>query len=98
MSQDSDISVKRITPALTLPSAATVSEGSGKSSSVPPLTVAEGIVAQWNGAEDPSTEVSALGKDRKLNWVCAVPAQGKINLALGWDVVAPASLSINGLK
>ncbi|KAJ6553695.1 hypothetical protein DFH09DRAFT_1280758 [Mycena vulgaris] len=43
-------------------------------------------------------EVEALGLDRKVNWICAVPAQGKINLALEWEVtVSPASAQVVGL-
>lgn len=100
VSRDSDISVKYISPALSLPSASaeTVSgSGCGKDTAVPPLVVSNGVVAQWDTAEGLNVEGSALGQDGKLNWVYAVPAQGKLNLAMKWDVIAPATLRINGL-
>ncbi|KAJ7258784.1 hypothetical protein B0H12DRAFT_1201805 [Mycena haematopus] len=62
------------------------------------LSVARGVVAQWDGVDEPDCAVESLGLDRKLNWVCEVPPQGKINLALEWEVtVSPASAKIVGL-
>ena len=55
-------------------SSSTANEGGTK---VPlPVSVASGgVVAQWYGADEEGVDVEALGKDGKLNWVCAVPAQ-----------------------
>ena len=63
-----------------------------------PLKVASGVVAQWHGADETGVEVEALGKDGKLNWVCAVPAQEKIGLVLQWEVTAPVKTAIVGLQ
>jgi hypothetical protein len=63
------------------------------------INVARGVVAQWDGADEPTDcAVEALGLDRKLNWVCSVGAQAKINLSLEWEVtVSPASVKVVGL-
>ncbi|KAF8799602.1 hypothetical protein BYT27DRAFT_7149586 [Phlegmacium glaucopus] len=110
VSEDSDITVKLVSPALGIPG-----EGFGggtigvSGSSIggiggekelkapPPLRVASGVIAQWHGADEAGVEVEALGKDGKLNWVCAVPAQEKIGLVLQWEVMAPAKTAIVGL-
>ncbi|KAJ7205272.1 hypothetical protein GGX14DRAFT_522742 [Mycena pura] len=111
VSRDSQIEVKLVAPALTLPSE---SSGGGNSVSgfgstlktakpkaaAPPqkLDVARGVVAQWDGTDEPDCAVESLGLDRKLNWICAVPSQGKLNLSLDWEVtVSPASAQIVGL-
>ncbi|KAF7357365.1 hypothetical protein MSAN_01332500 [Mycena sanguinolenta] len=107
-SQNSQIEVKLVSPVLTLPTkdnppAVTSSILKGPKSSNTPaapqvLSVARGVVAQWNGVDEPDCEVESLGLDRKLNWVCEVAAQAKINLAMEWEVtVSPASAKIVGL-
>ncbi|KAF8194400.1 hypothetical protein K438DRAFT_1588438 [Mycena galopus ATCC 62051] len=112
-SQNSQIEVKLVSPALTLPSENNTSSGgisslsslgkgassASKNASAPQvLNVMRGVVAQWDGVDEPDCAVEALGLDRKLNWVCSVAAQAKINLALEWEVtVSPASAKIVGL-
>lgn len=100
-SQDSQIEVKLVGPALTLAGEGGLAIGTSKRASVVPkpqaLNVADGIVAQWDGADEPACDLEALGRDRKLNWICAVPAQGKINFALDWEVSAPANVQVLGL-
>ncbi|KAJ6455475.1 hypothetical protein C8R45DRAFT_881683 [Mycena sanguinolenta] len=107
-SQNSQIEVKLVSPALTLPTKDNNAPSGGSSllkgpkSNAPAapqvLSVARGVVAQWNGVDEPDCEVESLGLDRKLNWVCEVAAQAKINLALEWEVtVSPASAKIVGL-
>ncbi|KAJ7788180.1 hypothetical protein B0H14DRAFT_2949554 [Mycena olivaceomarginata] len=100
-SQDSQIEVKLVGPALTLAGEGGLAIGTSKRASVVPkpqaLSVADGIVAQWDGADEPACDLEALGRDRKLNWICAVPAQGKINFALDWEVSAPANVQVLGL-
>jgi hypothetical protein len=65
----------------------------------PPLALGEGtviqksvgavIVAQWDRGEE---------HDRRVSWVCAIPAQGKINLAPARTVtVSPAGAQVVGL-
>ncbi|KAJ7113068.1 hypothetical protein C8R44DRAFT_797142 [Mycena epipterygia] len=61
------------------------------------LKIAQGVVAQWDGVDGPDAAVESLGLDRKLNWICSVASQAKINLVLDWEVTAPASLQIVGL-
>ncbi|KAJ6519261.1 hypothetical protein C8R45DRAFT_1057782 [Mycena sanguinolenta] len=102
-SQDSQIEVKLVSPALVLPSEG--GSGTSKRASVmlksqpqaPVVNVANGVVAQWDGTDESTVDIDTLGRDRKLNWVCAVPAQGKINLALEWEVTAPARVQVVGL-
>jgi len=91
VSQDSQISVKVVSPALNSSGTTT------KNAKIQPLQVSEGVVAQWEGADEPDCDVSALGKDGKFNWVCSVPAQGKINLLLQWEVTTPARANVVGL-
>ncbi|KAF8875319.1 hypothetical protein BD779DRAFT_1563878 [Infundibulicybe gibba] len=94
VSEDSQITVKLVNPALTLPTAPT----EGSSSKVPPpVSVSSEVSAQWEGADETGVDVESLGKDGKLNWTCSVPAQGKLNLLLSWEVAAPSNTTIVGL-
>ncbi|KAJ7262959.1 hypothetical protein C8J57DRAFT_1183686 [Mycena rebaudengoi] len=97
ISQDSQIEVKLVSPALALPSDGGSSvKGPPKKAQV--LTVGKGVVAQWDGTDDPDQEVDSLGLDRKLNFICSVASQAKVNLALEWEVtVSPASAHVVGL-
>jgi hypothetical protein len=62
-------------------------KGKGKKSAS--VSVSKGVVAQWDGGDE---------TDRRVSWVCAVPAQGKINLTLEWMVtVSPANAQVVGL-
>ncbi|KAF8802177.1 hypothetical protein BYT27DRAFT_7226523 [Phlegmacium glaucopus] len=97
VSEDSDITVKLVSPALGIPGEGFGGGTIGELKAPPPLRVASGVIAQWHGADEAGVEVEALGKDGKLNWVCAVPAQEKIGLVLQWEVMAPAKTAIVGL-
>ncbi|KAJ7149203.1 hypothetical protein C8R43DRAFT_925110 [Mycena crocata] len=100
ISQNSQIDVKLVAPALNLPSESSGGGSVKASAKEKPqvLNVGKGVVAQWDGVDEPDCEVESLGIDRKLNWVCTVPAQGKINLSLDWEVtVSPANTQIMGL-
>ncbi|KAJ7101545.1 hypothetical protein B0H15DRAFT_919820 [Mycena belliarum] len=95
-SQNAQIEVRLVSPALTLPADAGTGSMKAAPKRVEPqmLTVGKGVVAQWDGVDEPDAAVETLGLDRKLNWICAVPAQAKINLVLEWEVsVSPASAS-----
>ncbi|KAG5645737.1 hypothetical protein DXG03_005433 [Asterophora parasitica] len=59
-----------------------------------PIQVAEGVLAQWDGADEPGCDVEALGLNGKINWLCAVPAHSKINLLLSFEVTAPRKTNI----
>ncbi|KAJ7185399.1 hypothetical protein C8R46DRAFT_378467 [Mycena filopes] len=53
------------------------------------VKVGSGIVACWDGGEE---------VDRRVCWMCAVPAQAKISLSLEWTVtVSPANAQVVGL-
>ena len=102
VSEDPRISVKLVNPALGVPGTATSTSSSanwGERKVLPPVSVASGVVAQWHGADEGGVEVETLGRDGKLNWVCAVPAQEQIGLVLEWEVVAPQTVktAIQGL-
>ncbi|KAJ7713008.1 hypothetical protein B0H16DRAFT_1623171 [Mycena metata] len=104
-SQNSQIEVKLVNPALTVPTKDTsagmntINLKAAAAKATPQIvTVARGVVAQWDGVDEPDCAVETLGLDRKLNWVCSVGAQAKINLTLDWEVsVSPASARIQGL-
>ncbi|PPQ85972.1 hypothetical protein CVT25_001670 [Psilocybe cyanescens] len=94
VSQDANLIVNLISPALTLAAPSTAAIASKPPSTV---KVSHNIDAQWNGAEKPGTDVSALGKDGKLNWICHVPALGRLNLLLQWEVIDSHKTQVYGL-
>ncbi|KAJ7064632.1 hypothetical protein C8F01DRAFT_1127536 [Mycena amicta] len=109
-SQNSQIEVKLVSPALTVPSESANTGGTGMSSlkaknttkdaaaSPQKITVAKDVVAQWDGVDEPDCVVGSLGLDRKINWICAVAPQAKVNITLDWEVtVSPASAQVVGL-
>jgi hypothetical protein len=86
VSQDAQITVKLINPPLTRPSTSGIAMGAGTDA---PVNVSDGVMAQWEGADEPDGDVNALGKEGMLCWVCGVVPQGKINLLLQWEVSVP---------
>ncbi|KAF8073969.1 hypothetical protein FPV67DRAFT_1560259 [Lyophyllum atratum] len=96
--KNSQITVMLLSPGLVLPDQTSNSFSKGAELRVPsPVKVGDGVWAQWEGANEPDVDVEALGRDGKFNWVCAVPAQGKIILLLPWEVAAPLRTQIVGL-
>ncbi|KAF9465724.1 hypothetical protein BDZ94DRAFT_1214090 [Collybia nuda] len=89
VSQDSSITVKLDNPAL--PASSEVEKPTQ-------VQVSQEVVAQWHGADEPGVDTASLGRNGKLNWVCSVPAQKKINLVLQWEVSAPVGGNIVGLR
>ncbi|EEB90276.1 hypothetical protein MPER_11535 [Moniliophthora perniciosa FA553] len=63
----------------------------------PANRVTDGVMAQWDGADEPSVDVEALGKNGKINWLCSVPAGEKMDLTLQWEVSMPAKTQVVGL-
>ena len=113
VSEDSTITVKLIAPSLPLSDKTSGGNGGTNAAKllqstvenklgvkVPaPVNVAKGITAQWEGVDEVSSEseVEDLGGEGKFGWLCAIPAQGKINLALQWEVSAPFKTVVEGL-
>ncbi|KAF8340031.1 hypothetical protein F5887DRAFT_453398 [Amanita rubescens] len=101
VSTDGRIVVKLFTPSLPAVQGNIGSTKKGEKSANNPgakVKVAEGVVAQWgDGTEDAAAVEdgeTAVGKDGKLSWVCDVSPQGKIGLALQWEVTAPAQAHV----
>ena len=89
VSQDANITVNLISPGLTIP----LSSATPNNKTVPSsVTVANGV-AQWN---DSGSDVNALGKDGRLDWICSIPALAKINLLLQWEVTTTQKNPIQG--
>ncbi|KAL0067400.1 hypothetical protein AAF712_005629 [Marasmius tenuissimus] len=61
----------------------------------PSVKVSNGVVAVWDGADDPDVDMDALGKDGKIGWLCEVQAQEKLNLTLQWEV--SSKVRVDGL-
>jgi hypothetical protein len=94
MSDDSTVIVKQIAPAL----GEVVKEGTTGELRVPEkLKISREVYAQWNGADEPDVNIEILGKDGKFDWVCTVPAQGKIDMFLRYEVISPPRTDITGL-
>ncbi|KAF8989094.1 hypothetical protein BDQ17DRAFT_1373562 [Cyathus striatus] len=93
VSEESTISVKLLSPALPIADPTSDKRNIDMSKVI---QVAKGIVAQWEKG-DGNAEVDKLGSDGKLSWNCNIPAQGKVNLVLSWEVAAPADKVITGL-
>jgi hypothetical protein len=73
---------------------------SGTTKKIPaPVKVSNEVMAKWDDGneEEENIDVGSLGKDGKLNFVCALPAQGKTNITMQWEVTAPAKSKIYGV-
>jgi len=97
LSQDANISVKLISPALSLSVSPTTVPNTSNSAVPTRVNICDGVFAQWNRADDPSADVTALGKNGQLDWICALPAFGKVNLLLQWEVSTSQQERIEGL-
>lgn len=98
VSENSHINVKLVSPGLSIPDYTNSgANNGGELKAPPPVKVSDGVLAQWEGADEQGFDIEALGKDGKFNWVCSVPSQGKINLLLSWEVTAPLRTDIVGL-
>ncbi|KAK1221266.1 hypothetical protein PQX77_015926 [Marasmius sp. AFHP31] len=124
VSDNSQVTVKLLSPALNNSSSSSASTGtSNRNSTVATsskkkapesslstaiagsagvnVKVADGVYAQWDGADEGKgkndVDVEALGKNGKMNWLCDVRPQDKLNLALRWEVSAPAKVQVTGL-
>ncbi|KAJ7591028.1 hypothetical protein C8J56DRAFT_550654 [Mycena floridula] len=94
VSEDNEIAVKLLQPALVLPNSNKTKSASVLEKS---LKVSNDVTAQWDGADAEVTDAEALGRDGKLNFICVMAAQAKLNLTLQWDVQSPAKTEVTGL-
>ncbi|KAJ2920688.1 hypothetical protein H1R20_g16407, partial [Candolleomyces eurysporus] len=100
VSEDSQITVKLISPVLP-----TNSTSAGSSLNLSAITgtltkrvkLADGVVAQWYGADEEATNAEYLGKDGKVQWLCSLPSQKKVDLTLQWEVSVPKEVVVVGL-
>lgn len=98
VSEDEQINVKLVSPALSLPDGSSIKTvKTNASRAIPHVQVSEGVVARWEGSDESGIDVDALGKDGKINWLCTVPPQGKLSLVMQWEVSTPARAHITGL-
>ncbi|KAK0488983.1 hypothetical protein IW261DRAFT_1442573 [Armillaria novae-zelandiae] len=98
VSEDEQISVKLVNPALSLPDGSSIKTAKTNASrAIPHVQVSEGVVARWEGSDESGIDVDALGKDGKINWLCTVPPQGKLSLVMQWEVSSPARAHVTGL-
>ena len=95
VSQDANVTVNLISPALTPPPMSTLKLTS--KGTPPRVQVSEGIIAQWSGSDDPNGDLSALGGNGRIDWLCAIPAFGTVNLLLQWEVTTIQKSVIYGL-
>ncbi|TFK68831.1 hypothetical protein BDN72DRAFT_797234 [Pluteus cervinus] len=98
ISEDSQITVKYVSPPLVLPNPTDTGmnrDGTVKAPS--PVKAGDNVTAQWEGADESGFDLETLGRDGKLHWLCTVPSQGKVNLSLSWEVTAPLRTDIAGL-
>ena len=98
VSEDEQINVKLVSPALSLPDGSSIKTvKTNASRAIPHVQVSEGVVARWEGSDESGIDVDALGKDGKINWLCTVPPQGKLSLVMQWEVSTPARAQVTGL-
>ncbi|KAJ8700911.1 hypothetical protein PTI98_003889 [Pleurotus ostreatus] len=103
ISEDSQIVVKLIKPALSLSeSPQSPSENRGMldkaggyqfktaKSSNTLLRVAENVSAQWEGEDGED----GTGKDGRISWLCTVPPQGKVSVNLQWEECTPVDMML----
>ena len=94
VSEDERIKVSLVSPSLVVPGSEEATLG-GIKKIAQLVKVQKGVSAQWHGEhgdEDP-----ALGKDGRFKWVCELAPQEKLTLSLGYDVSAPAGVTLVGI-
>jgi hypothetical protein len=92
VSEDANITVNYLSPALALPQP----NKDGEYQKVSAVKVNGQAKAQWEGADE--IEPSAVGKSGSFHWDCSIPAQGKLTLVASWEVVCPVGTDVVGLK
>ncbi|KAG9226905.1 hypothetical protein CCMSSC00406_0003422 [Pleurotus cornucopiae] len=103
ISEDSQIVVKLIKPALSLskpPQSPSENRGmldkaggyqvktAEPSSTL--LKVAENVSAQWEGEDGEE----GTGRDGRISWLCTVPPQGKVSVNLQWEESTPMDMKL----
>ncbi len=104
VSQDSQISIKMVTPGLSLPRSLVPASGTSSGQTMKgevkrpqAVKVNGGVTAQWDGTDDGNVDVGSVGRNGKLNWVCVVQPQETVNLTLQYEVSAPLQVVVLGL-
>ncbi|GLB45313.1 putative mucoidy inhibitor A [Lyophyllum shimeji] len=96
VSEDAQVQVSLITPPFIRSEGNGIRNRGGEGNGVEGrlVQVAPGVMAMWEGAEEPQAD---LGRNGMLCWVCDISAQGKVELVLQWEVAAPAREEVVGL-
>ncbi|TEB24527.1 hypothetical protein FA13DRAFT_1756801 [Coprinellus micaceus] len=99
VSQDAQITVKLISPSLPSPSSASQSGTGGSVTSPSTSSIKDFASKIGNGAKQATkvAEGAHVGKDGKVQWVCALEAQMKVDLTLHWEVSAAKEVVVIGL-
>jgi uncharacterized protein (TIGR02231 family) len=95
VSVDSSIRVKLLSPSLPV-------LGKKEVDLKKSVTVSPGVVVQWESKSNDDGWGSARSKsgaeDGLMNWMCSIPAGGKVELVLQWEVRVPKGKSVNRLR
>jgi len=103
VSQDSQVTVNLLSPALPQPAAPSSSLGpsvaSKAATALTKVRVAEGVIAQWHCDEidDDATGAELPGTDGKIDWLSTLEAQKKVELVLNWEVSVASGVTLTGL-
>ncbi|KAH8828935.1 hypothetical protein DL96DRAFT_1596007 [Flagelloscypha sp. PMI_526] len=94
VSEDAEIQVKLVSPALTPVS-------SSNATTILPkkiVKVSELVTVQWAGLGDDDVDQDTLGEDGKIEWIVRLPAKEKVNLTLNWKVFHSDKITVYGLN
>ncbi|KAG6872123.1 hypothetical protein C0995_012777 [Termitomyces sp. Mi166 len=105
VSEDAQIQVKLLSPALPLPLALThnakdkdkVQDKDQRAEKTKRVAVSRGVSAMWEGADESEDGGEVVGRNGKFCWVVGLPGQAKVNLVLQYEVVVPAGTNVVGL-
>jgi hypothetical protein len=94
VSEDAEIQVKLVTPALTPVSPSNTTTILPKKI----VKVSELVTVQWAGLGDDDVDQDTLGEDGKIEWIVRLPAKEKVNLMLNWKVSHSDKITVYGLN
>ncbi len=93
VSQDERIEIKLLNPPLP-PSIA--EDNTGKEQKPDRIRVSPGVVALWDGANDPEVNQDVVGKNGRVRWDVSLRPQETVNLVLKFEVSYPEKLMVDG--